>query len=59
MRKSVITVCSVLQMKSCRNAGAGFAISVCLVPVNVTNVEYNCVCVCWDVSCVRASVNVV
>jgi hypothetical protein len=55
----------VLQMKGCRNAGAGFAMSVCLVPLNVTIVECNCVCVCvcvcvcGDVSCVRASVNVV
>jgi len=32
-------------MKGCRNATAGFAISVCLVPVNVTTVECNYVCV--------------
>jgi hypothetical protein len=37
--------CSVLKMKGCRNAPAGFAMSVCLVPVNVTTVECNCVCV--------------
>ena len=46
MKKFGIIVCSVLIMKGCRNAPAGFAMYVCLVPVNVTTVELNCVCVC-------------
>jgi len=33
-------------MTGCRNAPAGFAMSVCLGPVNVTTVEYNYVCLC-------------
>jgi len=33
-------------MKGCRNSPVGFAMSVCLVPVNVTTVECNYVCVC-------------
>jgi hypothetical protein len=53
-----------LKMKGCRNAPAGFATSVCLVPVNVTNVECNyvcvcvcvyvylCICVCWVGGCI-------
>ena len=44
-----------LQMKGSRNAGAGFAISVCLVPVNVTTGECNCVFVwgCVMCACIR------
>jgi len=38
-------------MKGCRNAPAGFAMSECQMPINVTNVESNYVCVCV---CVRA-----
>jgi len=72
MRKFDIIVCSVLKMKGCRKEPAGFAMSVCLVPVNVTTVECNCVCVCvcvcvcmyvcvglGNVSCVRAYLNIV
>ena len=66
MRKFDIIVCSVLKMKCCRKEPAGFAMSVCLVPVNVTTVECNYVCVCvyvcvgWgNVSCVRAYLNIV
>jgi len=36
-------------MKGCRNAPAGFAMSVRLVPVNVTTVERSSVCVCMCV----------
>jgi len=49
-------------MKHCRNAPACFAMSVCLVPVNVTNVEcnYACVYVGWEnASCMRAFVNII
>jgi len=46
MRKFDIIACSVLKMTGCRNAPAGFAMSVCLGPVNVINVESNYVCVC-------------
>jgi len=46
MRIFDIIVCSVLKMKGCRNSPVGFAMSVCLVPVNVTTVECNYVCVC-------------
>jgi len=51
-------------MKGCRNAPAGFAMSVCLVPVNVllNAVMGVCMCVCWVgecTSCVRASMNIV
>jgi len=53
----------VLKTKGCRNVPAGFAMYVVsLVPVNVTNIEFNYVCVCvgWgNASCVRASVNAV
>ena len=70
MRKFDIIVCSVLKMKGYRNEPLSFAMSVCLMPVNVTTVESNyvCVCVCvhartrvgWGtVLYVRASVNVV
>ena len=62
MRIFDIIVCSVLKMKGCRNSPVGFAMSVCLVPVNVTIVEcnYMCVWVEWEnVSCVCASMNIV
>jgi len=41
MRKFDIIVCSELKMTGCRNAPAGFAMAVFLVPVNVTTVECN------------------
>ena len=60
MIKFYIIFCSVLKMKGYRNAPAGLAMSVCLVPVNVTNVESNYVCVGWgNASCVLASVSIV
>jgi hypothetical protein len=46
MGKFDTVVCNVLKMKGCRNEPAGSAMSVSLVPVNVTTVECNCVCVC-------------
>ena len=46
MRTFDIIVCSVLKMEGCRNAPVSFAMSVCLVSVNVTTVECNYVCVC-------------
>jgi len=45
MRKFDIIICNVLKMKGCRNAPGSLAMSVCLVPVNVTIVESNYVCV--------------
>jgi hypothetical protein len=53
----------VLKIKACRNVPVSFAMSVCLVPVNVTTVECNYVCVCvlggGYVSCVHASMTIV
>jgi len=60
MIKFYIIFCSVLKMKGYRNAPASFAMSVFLVPVNVTTVECSHVSVGWrNASCVRASVSIV